>query len=155
MLGHGMYAISLNKIFCQYVNTAAWWVFLHTERRQLNLHSWNTCHSSFHTGTKARVQNRQRCTSMTTMPSMFYISVAMWLPTQIHTHKLAACGLSFSHTAFVDLQIIMLVPLWVQRISHSICRVALSRAIHHDFGKRVWQSWKTTQGRVRRWYQVM
>lgn len=150
-----MYAISLNKIFCRYVNTAAWWVFLYTERRQLNLYSRKTCHSSFHTGTTVRVQNRQRCISMTRMPSMFYTLLAMWLSTQIHTHKLAVWGLSSPHTAFVDLQIIMLVPLWVQRISHSICRVALSRAVHHDFGKRVWQSWKTTQGYVRRWYQVM
>lgn len=35
------------------------------------------------------------------------------------------------------LQVIMLIPLWIQGILHSICRVALARSINHNFSKRI------------------
>ena len=71
-----------------------------------------------------------------------------------HTHRsiLTAHTLhAFLNEAFsgspVDLQIIMLIPLWVQRISHSICRVTLSWTVHHHFGKGIWQPCKIDRGK--------
>lgn len=38
-----------------------------------------------------------------------------------------------------DLQVVMLVPLGVQRVPHGVRGVALPRAVHHHFGKGVRQ----------------
>lgn len=65
----------------------------------------------------------------------------------IHNSTCMAWGkhVTLLHSPPVDLQIIMLVPLWVQRIPHSICWVALSWAVHHHFGKRIWQPCKSRE----------
>lgn len=39
-----------------------------------------------------------------------------------------------------DSQIIVLVPLGIKCVPHSVCRVALSRTIHNYFGKGIWEA---------------
>lgn len=79
-----------------------------------------------------------------------YICVCMCIHAYTHTLKyilfLIYCYLSTK----LYLQIIMLIPLWIQRVSHSICRVALSWAIYHYFGKGIWQTCETRQREVER-----
>lgn len=40
-----------------------------------------------------------------------------------------------------DSQVIVLVPLWVQSVFHSVGWVALPRAVHNNLGKGVGKSW--------------
>lgn len=157
-LRYGMSKISLYKMFCRHVKTAHKlyrWVFLHTVKRRLIYIPETLVIAAPHTDILESKTSMLHFCDNNNLYGLFQISGDGWPHTQLHTHACCICFLMRHHLTLihgdpVDLQVIMLVPLRVKRISHSICRVALSWAIHHHFGKRIWQPCEGRQRQVKK-----
>ena len=45
-----------------------------------------------------------------------------------------------NHINYPDLQVVVLVPFWIEGVLAGVCGVALTRAVYTDLGKGIWQT---------------